>query len=300
MTTASAIPAAEVRVDEALVRSLLTTQVPEANALALGARHEGKDAVVWRLGDAWALRLPRRQLAADRQHTELDWLPRIGAAWPFKAPIPVRVGSSTAAFPWRWSIVPWVPGEPTSQAPLSLAGAHQLGAALAALHQVAPPQAPRHPKRSQSLLVRAARFEDRLQTLHRRTEGTGWRVATAAARRVFQHGAAITRPVPTWTHLDLRPAHVLTTQGALSGIIDWGDAAAGDPATDIGQSVALLPATHWDPLVEGLGGVDAATFARARAEAVDFAASLALSSDATDVSSGWFALQALGIAERVS
>ena len=77
MTLATAQTEAEVRVDAALVASLIATQVPEAAGLCLGARFEGKDAIVWRLGDAWAVRLPRRQLAADRDVTAVDWLPRI-------------------------------------------------------------------------------------------------------------------------------------------------------------------------------------------------------------------------------
>jgi len=98
--------------------------------------------------------------------------------------------------------------------------------------------------------------------------------------------------------LDLKAPHVLTHRGALAGIIDWGDAAAGDPAADIGQSLVLLPPTHWDALIGGLGGLDMPTFARARAEAIDFAASLALSKDRTDVAAGWLALQSLGVAKH--
>lgn len=296
MTLAPARPLAEVVVDAALVTSLLATQVPEAAGLALGERCEGSDAVVWRLGDAWAMRLPRRQLAADRQITEIDWLPRIGQGWPFRAPIPVRVGSPTTSFPWRWSIAPWVPGTPSTAAPLSPAGAAQLGYALAALHTAAPVQAPRHPKRSQPLMVRAARFDDRLATLACRSEGTAWRLGIDAARRIYERGASVPRPAATWAHLDLRGQHVLTHQGALAGIIDWGDAAAGDPAADIGQALVLLPPSHWDALIEGLGGLDIATFARARSEAIDFAALLAVSHDRSDVAAGWLGLQALGVA----
>jgi len=298
MTLAPPLPAAEARIDASLVAKLLAAQVPEAAQFELGERFEGRDAITWRLGPHWAVRLPRRQLAADRQATELDWLPRIGRGWPFRAPIPVRVGSPSAHFPWRWSITPWVPGEPSHSAPLSPVGAAQLGMALASLHTTAPAQAPRHPKRSQSLAMRGARCEDRLATLERRTEGTAWRLDVAAARRVFSLGASVPRPSPTWAHLDLKAPHVLTHRGALAGIIDWGDAAAGDPAADIGQSLVLLPPTHWDALIGGLGGLDMPTFARARAEAIDFAASLALSKDRTDVAAGWLALQSLGVAKH--
>jgi aminoglycoside phosphotransferase (APT) family kinase protein len=298
MTLAMAQPEAEVRVDASLVTSLIANQVPEAAGFALGERFEGKDAIVWRLGDAWAVRLPRRQVAADRHITEVDWLPRIGASWPFRAPVPVRVGLPNTAFPWRWSVVPWVPGEPATKAPLSAAGAAQFGRALAALHTEAPVQAPRHPRKSQPLAVRSSRFEDRLATLARRTDGTAWRLSVDAARRILHRGASVPRPAATWAHLDLKGQHVLTYRGVLAGIIDWGDSAAGDPAADIGQGLALLPTSHWDAFVEGLGGLDMPTFARARAEAIDYAATLALSHDKTDIAAGWIALQSLGVAQH--
>ena len=298
MTLAMAQPEAEVRVDASLVTSLIATQVPEAASFALGERFEGKDAIVWRLGDAWAVRLPRRQVAADRHATEVDWLPRIGASWPFRAPVPVRVGAPNEAFPWRWTVVPWVPGEPATTAPLSPVGASQLGMALAALHTHAPVQAPRHPKKSQPLFARAARFDDRMATLARRTDGTAWHLNLDAARRIFGRGASVPRPAAMWAHLDLKGQHVLTHRGVLAGIIDWGDAAAGDPAADIGQCLVLLPQSHWDAFVEGLGGLDMPTFARARAEAINYAAMLALSRDKTDVAAGWLGLRALGVARH--
>lgn len=298
MTLAMAQPEAEVRVDAALVASLVASQVPEAAGFALGERFEGKDSIVWRLGDAWAVRLPRRQVAVDRHSTEVDWLPRIGAAWPFRAPVPVRVGAPDASFPWRWTVVPWVPGESATDAPLSPTGATQLGAALAALHTDAPIQAPRHPRKSQPLAARSSRFNDRMATLARRTDGTSWRVNIDAATRIFDRGASVPRPSATWAHLDLKGQHVLTHRGSLAGIIDWGDAAAGDPAADIGQALALLPPSHWDAFVEGLGGLDMPTFSRARAEAIDHAAILALSHSMTDVAAGWLGLEALGVAQH--
>jgi aminoglycoside phosphotransferase (APT) family kinase protein len=38
---------------------------------------------------------------------------------------------------------------------------------------------------------------------------------------------------PTWLHGDLHPRNVLVEQGAITGIIDWGDITAGDAATDL-------------------------------------------------------------------
>lgn len=298
MTTSPPRVAADVVIDEPLVTELLATQVPEATQFALGQRHEGRDAVVWRLGADWAVRLPRRQLAVDRQVTELDWLPHISAGWGFRAPVPVRVGAPSVRFPWRWSIVPWVPGSPMSEAPLSPHGAMRLGAALASLHQQAPPQAPRHPRRSQTLAAREHRADDRLDTLVRRANVGPWSLNVKAARRIYEQGAHQPRPSATWAHLDIRAEHVMTVHGEFAGLIDWGDAAAGDPAADLGQALVALPQERWDAFIIGYGGIDASTFARARAEAVDFATGLALTGSPHDLYAGWAGLEALGVAHR--
>jgi aminoglycoside phosphotransferase (APT) family kinase protein len=38
---------------------------------------------------------------------------------------------------------------------------------------------------------------------------------------------------PLWLHGDLHPSNLLTVDGALSGVIDFGDLTSGDPATDL-------------------------------------------------------------------
>ncbi|HET6874313.1 MAG TPA: aminoglycoside phosphotransferase family protein [Acidimicrobiales bacterium] len=42
-------------------------------------------------------------------------------------------------------------------------------------------------------------------------------------------------------HGDIHPRHVFTDQGRLSGIIDWGDAGAGDPLFDLGRLLRADP-----------------------------------------------------------
>jgi len=300
MTVSARPPVADPEITADLVMSLLRAQVPEACQFRLGEPYAGKDAVVWRLGNDWAVRLPRRQLAADRQHTELDWMPHLSQNWRFRAPVPVRVGSPARAYPWRWSIVPWVPGIAMHEVPLSLTGAAELGAALANLHQLAPAHAPRHPRWSHSLLARSARTDDRLGTLARRTEVGPWRLDLPAAQRIYHAGAAQS-PVPhRWAHLDMRAHHIMTFDGRFVGLIDWGDSAAADPAVDLGQTLISLPMGAWDAFIVGYGGVDLATFARARAVAVETAATLALSPHPYDRIAGWAGLVALGVAYRAS
>ena len=60
------MPAAEVDIDERLVRQLLGDQHPDLAHLPLTMVANGWDNVIFRLGHEMTVRLPRRQLAADR------------------------------------------------------------------------------------------------------------------------------------------------------------------------------------------------------------------------------------------
>jgi aminoglycoside phosphotransferase (APT) family kinase protein len=48
---------------------------------------------------------------------------------------------------------------------------------------------------------------------------------------------------PVWIHGDLHPGNLLVSDGRLSAVIDFGDLAAGDPATDLSVAWMLLPPT---------------------------------------------------------
>jgi aminoglycoside phosphotransferase (APT) family kinase protein len=152
--------------------------------------------------------------------------------------------------------------------------------------------------RSTSLLQRGARATKRLEVLANVATNIGWHLDVKAAQKAYDRGATIPRPSPTWTHLDLHAGNVITLGGRLSGIVDWVHAGAGDPAADIGQAMVLLPTSQWDALIQGYGGLDPATFTRARAEAVNYALILASVPQAPFTSIGWHGLASLAVARR--
>jgi aminoglycoside phosphotransferase (APT) family kinase protein len=72
-----------------------------------------------------------------------------------------------------------------------------------------------------------------------------------------------------WLHGDLHPANLLTRDGNLCGVIDFGDMCAGDPACDLAACWILLPDGVIDRFHEAYGSVpDRATLRRARGWAV--------------------------------
>ena len=253
-------PAADVDIDEPLVRSLLSEQHPDLADLALVELDAGWDNTLWRLGTDRLVRLPRRAAAAVLTIHEQRWLPTLGPTLPLPVPVPLRVGRPTARYPWSWSVVPWLDGVPGDRTTAieSAAVAVRLGGFLRALHRPAPADAPPNPYRGVPLVERADAFEARVRDLDAEID--------APTVRAAWDRACDTTPwqgPPTWLHGDLHPANLLFVDGDLSAVIDFGDLCAGDPATDLAAAWMLLPASVIPEFTRAYGGVGPHLEARA-------------------------------------
>jgi len=233
------MPAAEVSVSPELVRRLLAAQQPDLAHLPVRLMAHGWDNIMYRLGDELAVRLPRRAAAARLIVHEQRWLPVVAPRLPLPVPAPVRAGRAALGYPWPWSIVPVLPGQLAARQPPAdpAAAAASLGRFLAALHVPAPPDAPANPRRGVPLAERAAVVTEHLSVV-------GGLVDRGAAARAWR--AAVATPAwggaPVWLHGDLHPANILVHRGIISGVIDFGDITAGDPAADLSVAWMLLPA----------------------------------------------------------
>jgi aminoglycoside phosphotransferase (APT) family kinase protein len=244
------VPAAEIDIDEALVRALLREQHSDLAALPLVDVGEGWDNKVFRLGADLAVRLPRRKSTAVLIEHEQRWLPELVSGLPLPIPAPVRVGRPGGGFPWPWSIVRWFPGRSALASPpedlQSIATA--LGRFLRALHQPAPPEAPHNPMRSIPLDARTKRLHEHLDQLHDSVNRE--RVLAVWDRLVVTPRWP---GPPTWIHGDLHPANLLIHDGELAAVLDFGDVAAGDPATDLAVMWMLFAQTHREALFSASG-----------------------------------------------
>lgn len=234
--TTPGTPAAERSIDETLVRQLLRDQHPDLADAALRPIDSGWDNAMFRLGEEYAVRLPRRELAVAFLRHEQEWLPGLAQVLPVPVPTPLRTGRPSERFPWPWSIVPWLPGQTADVAPPASQQARPLADFLRALHRPAPANAPANGLRGVPLRKRAADLEARLDRLGRSTDRI-----TPEIERVWQR--ALSAPETTrsdWLHGDLHPRNVLVQEGAITGIVDWGDVTAGDVATDLASVWMLL------------------------------------------------------------
>ncbi len=233
----SGTPAAEFDIDSTLVSGLLNDQHPDLAGLPLQAVGAGWDNAMFRLGEELAIRLPRRAAAASLIEHEQEWLPRIAGNLTLPVPVPLRTGEPGRGYPWRWSILPWLKGETAERSEPDRSQVSTLVRFLASLHIPAPADAPVNPARSVLLTDRAEGVEERMARLARKTD-----LITPRIREIWRD--ALDTPVdlpPTWIHGDLHPRNVLTAEGKFTGIIDWGDMAGGDPATDLASAWALFP-----------------------------------------------------------
>jgi aminoglycoside phosphotransferase (APT) family kinase protein len=271
------VPAAEVAIDEALIRRLLRAQHPDLADRPLRIVASGWDNVLARLGDDLVVRLPRRALAAALVAHEQRWLAELAPRLPLPIPVPVRVGVAGDGFPWPWSVCPWFEGADAAGAAFADPDATATGLAdfVVALHRPAPADAPANPFRGVPLPARDHLVRGYLDLL-------GTAVDQDAVRRRWADACALPPYAgpPVWLHGDLHPANLVVRDGVLAAVVDFGDVTAGDPATDLAVAWMLF-----DPPARvrfrSAAAVDDATWRRAAGNALAHGlASLARSADA--------------------
>lgn len=260
----------EIEITAELVRDLLHDQHPDLaeRPVQLGAR--GWDNQVWRLGDDLAVRLPWATQSADALlRKEHAWLPGLAPNLPLPVPVPQRLGEPSERFPRPWIVTTWVPGSPADRDPVTRGAeaADTLAAFLTALHRPAPDGAPAGRDRGGALADHAGGLAKQLAS----AVEMGLVPAPDAVRAVWEDAVAAPRWAgpPVWLHGDLHPANVLTADGTICGVIDFGDLCAGDPACDLAAAWILLPDGAADRFHAAYRPTpDAATLRRARGWAV--------------------------------
>jgi aminoglycoside phosphotransferase (APT) family kinase protein len=201
-----------------------TAAGPEVRAVAAGGEHS-----TWWVGSRHVLRLAPDREAAARQRRELRLRDLV------RPHLPVAVPTSVAHGDWApgltYTLDTKVPGGSAEEHDVSAVGEADLAGLLTGLREVPARQAetlgvartaPRAAER------RAAADEFDPARLHQLT-------LAAAVQLAAQPGTAVL------VHHDLRGEHlVVSADGRVRGILDWTDAAVGDPAEDIAGLAAAV------------------------------------------------------------
>lgn len=253
--------------DPALVRRLLAAQFPQWAHLPLQAvESAGTDNALYRLGEEMVVRLPRIDWAIAQIEREARWLPHLAPHLPFTVPVPLAVGEPGEGYPWHWSVNPWLPGENATFDRIGdpVQFARDLAKFIRAMQQVdttgAPLAGSPGVSRGVPLAQRDAPTRAALDDLQK-TDLIDVDAATAAWE------AALDAPVwdgpPVWFHGDLQSGNLLSADGRLSAVIDFGCFGVGDPAVDLLPAWNLLTPRSREIFRETMA-VDDATWDRGR------------------------------------
>ncbi|MGW6917153.1 aminoglycoside phosphotransferase family protein [Kitasatospora sp. NPDC054939] len=239
----------ELRVDEAVVRSLLREQRPEWAELPVAVAGSGTDNTMYRLGDDLLVRLPRTPGNAEAVRKEQEWLPRLAGRLPLRVPEPVHRGAPGSAFPLAWSVYRWIEGAeagPDTVTDWSAFGA-DLAAFVRGLHAVPLLGAVRagdlswyrggHLQPCDAWVTRSFEECRAIPDLDLDVDGLErlWREALALPEPPDRH---------VWLHGDLKPTNLLVRQGRLHAVIDFGGLSVGLPDAEHAPVWDLPPAAR--------------------------------------------------------
>jgi aminoglycoside phosphotransferase (APT) family kinase protein len=242
----------EVDTDPSLVQRLVAGQFPEWAELPIEAVFPlGTDNANYRLGADKLVRLPRQPQEVAGLERELEWLPVFAPALPLAIPAPLGRGEPAEGFPFPWGVFTWLEGENVAVGKVATETAADLAGLILALRGLdatdAPPGLRRGTLRELGDAVRswAAELDARyaadglLEAWEETLEAPPW------------------DGPPTWCHCDLDLRNVVFRDGRPSGVLDWGWAGAGDPASDAAVAWKLLPAEARPAFWAALGADDA-------------------------------------------
>ena len=246
----------------------------------------GWDNTAYLIDGELVFRFPRREFAVPFLARETHVLPALAPRLPLPVPIPEWAGTPTERFPWPWAGYRRIPGRTLDAADLSPADrravAPVIAAFLKALHSIPLDglDLPGDELARTDFVRRGPLMFERLQGL----ESAGIIADRRPWMALFEGFSAPEPPVrPVVVHGDLYERHVLV-DGAnrVSGVIDWGDVHAGDPALDLSFLYRFFPAAERDAFLRVYGPVDARTARLARLRAAFHASTLAFFAHSTN------------------
>jgi aminoglycoside phosphotransferase (APT) family kinase protein len=264
--------AGEIDISTGLAAKLIAAQFPHWAGLPVRpVSSAGTECVLYRLGDELVIRLPRRPgecLDAILTHGVLS---RLAPFLPVPVPALVAEGWPTAEYPASWGVLRWLNGDTPVEGHLAEPGllAADLAGFLRALWKV---DLSKIDLAERSLAYRGGPLTDQHEFTIDAIEHLHGVIDTDAARAIWGHAARLPHwhGPDSWIHADMMPGNIVTRNGRLAAVIDFGAAGLGDPSQDLIVAWMLLPASVRPDFKRAIG-TDDATWLRGRASALSMA-----------------------------
>lgn len=246
------------------MRNLIATQFPQWRDLPITpVEPGGVDNRTFRLGQGLTVRVPSATGYAPQVDKEHQWLPFLAAKLPLAIPIPVAKGMPALGYPFNWSVYGWLEGETARPGGINDLSSFAVKLAdflhaLQTIDSTGGPLAGAHSfYRGASLAIYEAETLTAIETLAGQIDVDRSRAVWEAARAATWHGP------PVWFHGDVAADNLVTKNGNLAAVIDFGCSGVGDPACDLTIAWTLFSGESRKAFRSAVSA-DAATWARAR------------------------------------
>lgn len=262
---------------------LIAVQFPQLAGLPVHPLAAGWDNSVFAVGNVWAFRFPRREIALSGVRRELELLPRLAPLLPLPVPVPEFVGEPAEGFPWPFAGSRLLHGMELAELAehrREEAG-RQLGRFLRALHrpEVADKlgaDLPVDPMRRADPTARIARTQPHIDALAHVWQPDG------AVHELYADACALGPSTvrPALVHGDLHLRHLFVdARGHATGVIDWGDVCLADPCVDLILAYGGFVGGSRSAFFDAYGPVSRDQELRARVLSLSVCAALAASAE---------------------
>lgn len=253
-----------------LARKLISEQFPEYASLPIvDVEKQGHDNRTYRLGEHMLIRMPTAADYALKVPKEQELLPQLAKRLSVCIPAPIKMGKSSADYPYPFSIYKWLPGKSINLLTLTAQEKEQLAFDLAkfleelqAIMDVKGPEPGQHNWwRGDHVNVYDKGAREQIAELVEIIDAS-------KALALWDH-ACETKwdKKPVWIHGDFAISNMLMDSGKLSAVIDFGGAAVGDPACDLVIAWTYLSGKARKIFISKMD-IDPDTWLRARAWAL--------------------------------
>jgi aminoglycoside phosphotransferase (APT) family kinase protein len=251
-------------IDTDLVVRLIRAQFPQWKHLPISpVARSGWDNRTFHLGEEMSVRLPSAQEYASQVEKECYWLPILAKSLPLSIPKPLAQGQPMDEYPWKWSIYRWLKGVSANQGEIEDLSqfANDLASFLLALHRIDPVGGPKPGMHSFHRGGSLSVYDSDVQKSLALLKG---KIDEKAVLEVWENALTSTwSHAPVWVHGDLSAGNLLTLNGRLSSVIDFGQLVVGDPACDLVIAWTLFKGESRECFRQKLN-LDKATWERAR------------------------------------
>lgn len=250
-----------------LAKKLIAIQFPEYAGLTVTeVEQQGHDNRTYRIGNDMLIRMPTAESYALKVPKEQELLPKLAKYLSVAIPAPIKMGKSSYDYPYPFSIYRWLEGRSANHVTLGESTLENIAFQLAnflkelqAITDVEGPSPGQHNWwRGRNVSVYNSGTREQIAKLADIIDSN-------SALELWEKACATKwNKAPVWIHGDYAVGNILIKDNKLSGVIDFGGTAMGDPACDLVISWTYLSGKARDIFINTMD-LDEDTWLRARA-----------------------------------